>query len=131
MGCQLTEDCQLDSNTTLMTVRFNHSIANEFTWDSVKNDLIDSIFFDSSVTGVIFQLPLTEAEDSITYRFFTDSMDFFLTVNYRAEANVFGIDCPSSFQFSELTTGQTSFDRIEVSNSTLDRRIPENLEVFF
>lgn len=131
ISCSPILDCQLDPNSSEMTIDFNHDEVTTFTFDSVKNGQLSTVFFDGDTTFSSIQVPLTEETNEITYFFFTDSTDYSLQVFYDSEVNLYGEDCPPSVYFSNITLGSYNFDTVIVSNSYLDRRITNNIEVFF
>ena len=130
-SCEPVEDCQLDPNSDSFYIGFNHSTLTEVTFDSVKNDVVSTIFFDMDSSFNSVQLPISEELADITYTFFTDSIDYFLTVQYEGQINLYGDDCPPSVFFSALEIVSHNFDSAAVTNPELDRRLFENIEVFF
>ncbi len=130
-GCEPIEDCQLDPNSNSFYILFNLDSGGAVTFDSVKNNVVSDIFFDSDSTFTLVQLPLYEQLAELTYFFYTDSVDYQLTVSYDSRINLYGEDCPVSTYYFNLDVPQHSFDSVGVASSDLDRRVFENIEVFF
>ena len=130
-ACTPIEDCQLDPNSSSMYVDFNHSTATTVSFDSVKNDLTSTIYFDADTSFSAITLPLSSGANQIRYDFYTDSTDYFVELRYTTQANVYGEDCPISIYYAQIEVADYNFDTVIVTNSFLDRRITENIEVSF
>lgn len=131
LACEPVEDCQLDPNSSEFYLAFSNSPNGSVTFDSIKNNLFENVFFDADSSFSSIQLPLTTESNTLTYTFFTDSVDFSLSINYQSRFNLYGPDCPPSIFYSDLSVVSTNFDTAIVVNAEVDRRITENIEVFF
>ena len=131
LGCEPILDCQLDANSNAFYMEFNHSSGLQVSFDSVKNSLIETVFFDADSSYTTIQLPITEASPGLRYTFFTDSTDYFLEVTYESRLNLYGDDCPPSNYFFNLEITNHNFDSVVVTNPELDRRLFENIQAFF
>ena len=130
-ACTPIEDCQLDPNSTQVYISFNHDTASTFSFDSVKNDLVNTIYYDADTSFSLIPVPLAAASNDIRYEFFTDSTDYFMEIQYRTQANVYGEDCDASLHYFNIEVMTHNFDSVAINNDFLDRRIPDNIEVYF
>ena len=131
LGCEPILDCQLDANSNAFYIQFNHSTGSQVAFNSVMNDRLETVFFDADSSFTLIQLPLTEEAASLRYSFLTDSTDYFLDVSYQSRLNLYGDDCPPSTFFFDLEVTNHNFDSVAVTNTDLDRRLFENIQVFF
>lgn len=130
-ACTPIEDCQLDPNSSSMYVSFDHNTVTSFSFDSVKNNLSATVYYDADTSFSSIPVPLSSNSNDIRYDFFTDSTDYFVEIRYSTQPNVYGEDCPISIYYSQLEIGDYNFDTVIVTNSFLDRRITQNIEVSF
>ncbi len=130
-SCTPIEDCQLDPNSAQAYIRFNHDTATTFSFDSVKNDMVSTIYYDADTSFTLIPVPLSSASSDIRYEFFTDSTDYFMELQYKTQANVYGEDCEASIYYSAIEVITHNFDSVAISNDFLDRRITDNIEVYF
>ncbi len=131
VACTPIEDCQLDPNSSQAYISFNHDTASTFSFDSVKNNLVSTVYFDADTSFTLISVPLASAASDVRYEFFTDSTDYFMEIQYRTQANVYGEDCPASIYYFDIEVMTHNFDSVAINNDFLDRRITDNIEVYF
>ena len=130
-ACTPIEDCQLDPNSSQAYLRFNHDTATTFSFDSVKNNLTSTIYYDADTSFTLIPVPLASGANDIRYEFFTDSTDYFMDIQYLTQANVYGEDCDASIYYYAIEVLTHNFDSVAISNNFLDRRVTDNIEIYF
>ncbi len=130
-ACTPIEDCQLDPNASQAYIEFKHGTVSTFSFDSVKNDLAATVYYNSDTSFASIPVPLSSASNNIRYEFFTDSTDYFINLQYQTQANVYGEDCDASIYYYAIEVAEHNFDSVAITTDYLDRRITENIEVYF
>lgn len=131
VACTPIEDCQLDPNSSQTYISFNHDTATTFSFDSVKNNLASTVYYDEDTSFTLISVPLASGANDIRYDFYTDSADYFMDITYLTQANVYGEDCDASIYYYAIEVVTHNFDSVVINNDFLDRRIPDNIEVYF
>ncbi|MEQ8240128.1 MAG: hypothetical protein RIA69_12995 [Cyclobacteriaceae bacterium] len=132
-GCNEIEQCQLDRNSEFLVGAF-YNIKDSVARDTlIFNAVVPSTqplnFYDTIFFGAFF--PLNPTDTMISYTFFTDSMDYELSLSYDVLYYLFSPDCDPSIRYFDLKVVDTNFDSVAVVGDVLDLQIPINLEVYF
>ena len=115
-GCTTIEDCQNDPNRSFMIIQFSHNDIVAF--DSIRfNDLyrLESDTDTLTSLGVFLDPQLSQSD----FQFFTDSIDYQLSVSYDAQVQIFELDCNPSLKISNLDTLAHSFDSLVINQTVL------------
>lgn len=139
LSCNDIEDCQLDPYADFIGIKF--TLLNEdpevIVFDSVGLDGLGLFELNDSTTTLAdtiperLYLPIDVTSDQSTYRFFTDTTDYFLTLSYEKEAYIFEVDCDAGIRYKRLRIVETNLDSVNVVIDQLNKNIPENIEIFF
>lgn len=139
-SCNDIEDCQLDPNREAVGTRFVLLKPTEqprpIAFDSIRLDglfLFDLDTANSSLKDTIsaaILLPIDVAADTSRFSFFTDSIDYFVTLSYDRQAYIYEVDCPAGQSYSNLRIVNTNIDSIRVVQTTLNKNTPTNLEIY-
>lgn len=157
ISCNEIEDCKIESSQNFAIVQFfradtviPNNIAKEVGFDLMYvadrtfyyyawEDSIeyrsnpyppeDTVHFnDTTVTR--FFLPLNPAEDSVTYIFETDTIDYELTMLYSKDIEIFYDECEPTYNYQLEGVRSVGFDTVILSNPSIDRRIKLNVEIY-
>ena len=133
MGCTDIEDCQVDPYRQTLLTLWSHD-------DVIAFDSITIAGFgrigndtDTIATNVLYGLPMDFEQNTITYGFYTDSIDYELTLNYSKEIKIFDLSCDPSVRYHGLELISTNLDSaVLVLPELLDNLTnPENIEIYF
>ncbi|MFZ9044318.1 MAG: hypothetical protein ACO2ZZ_00540 [Cyclobacteriaceae bacterium] len=116
VGCTTIEDCQNDPNRSYMIIQFAHNEIVSF--DSIRfNNLyrLDADTDTLSTLGVFLDPQLARVD----LDFFTDSVDYQLSVSYNAQLQIFELDCNPTLKISNLDTIGHSFDSLVINQTVL------------
>lgn len=137
-ACNDIEDCQLDPYVDFVGFKFT-SIKEEpdiIVFDSVRLDGLGVFELDDSTTTLAdtivgnLYLPVDVTKNQSTYWFFTDSTDYFLTLDYEKEAYIYETDCDAGIRYVKLRVSDTNIDSVSLIVNELIRIAPENIEIF-
>ncbi|MBV6643969.1 MAG: hypothetical protein KI790_00885 [Cyclobacteriaceae bacterium] len=132
VACDDIEDCQLDPNIGTFSMIFKEKGEDDliFSFDSVKMDEPDLLLFTTDTIEAI-QLPLNYETNSVSYTFFTDSIDYTLNVAYENRVEFYDIRCDPNPRFFNLRFSSEAFDSLVVLFDFASRQIPEtNIEIY-
>ena len=90
------------------------------TQDTINDDTI-------SVTGLF----LNPVNESVTYIFETDSIDYDLTMEYTEHLRIYYDECDPVYSYKIDTAYSTTFDSVVIINPALDKIVPGNVEIYF
>jgi hypothetical protein len=138
-SCNDIEDCQLDPYADF--VGFKFTIIDEdldfIVFDSVRLDGLGVFELDDSTSTLAdtiisnLYLPIDVTSNQSTFRFFTDSIDYFITLEYKKEAYIYELDCDAGIRYQNLRITDTNLDSAIIIIDQLNLRVPENIEIFF
>lgn len=127
MGCNTIEDCQLSPFQDSVTVAFRTT--NSIDFDSIKVEGIGRLSNDS-IVGTLYTLPLDFEETEVTYGFYTDTTDIFLSLSYDMEVLIYDIHCEPQRRFT-VNEIVGNIDSVVVSSNQIRNEFPVHFEVYF
>lgn len=99
-------------------------------FDAVKDAKNDIIFFDSSDSLSLFELPIDLRENTLLYLFVKDGVTDSLFISYENKFILIDEDCGAGFILSDLDTIATSFDSLRIIDRRFLEEISTNIEIF-
>jgi len=132
--CNEIEECQLDPFTQFAVFSLKSTVTGRvFTFDSISMDNFGLLAGGTSTQALTaFQLPVDFLASQATYRFYTDSVNYFVSISYKSESMVYEELCKPANRIHDLSIEASNFPDIQILGPDLDRRFyAVNVEITF
>lgn len=132
--CNEIEECQLNPFTQFVVFSLKSTVSGRvFSFDSISMDNFGLLAAGTSTQALTaFQLPVDFLADQASYRFYTDSIDYFVSLSYQSESMVYEEICEPANRIYNLSIEDSNFPTIQVLGPDLDRRFyAVNVEITF
>ncbi len=141
LSCQEIKDCDLESSTDYIILRYYEAdsadkepktvafslVWEESNWPTVISTMTDT-FEDDTVSAV--GLFINPNDTLVKYFFDTDSIQYDLTLDYKSHLRIYYDECDPVYSYMLDTAYSSNFDSVVVISNILDRDVSTNIEVY-
>lgn len=132
-ACNDIEDCQVNPYNDVLWFQVIYD-EDEFVvaFDSIVIQGYGQLtgYPDTLLTSFQYSLPMDFENEQITYQFFTDSIDYFITLEYDKEVRIFDLSCDAAIRYFNLEIQETNLDSALIKIPELFENL-NNLEIHF
>lgn len=131
-SCNEIEECQLDPYSEQVVFLLRPEIPGTIlSFDSASMDGFGILGRGENLQNLTaFALPVDFLTNQVTYRFYTDSVAYFITLDYLSESMVYELICEPTTRIFGLSINDTNFPLAEINIPELDKRVTlPNVEI--